>query len=132
MRGQDTTHKKNNKKNKIKIKYSELIQVNSISGKGGGSFLGGISFGAIGARLTFRFFGISSGICGIIFFLIDYYWMREIVERRLMVEKSQRDEAGGEEITFRKISITRRPSIFDANPFSQTITMISLKEIEED
>jgi len=99
-------------------------------GKGAGSFLGGISYGALGARLTFRYFGIVAGMFAIIFKILDFCWVKQVVERRLVAEKAERDEPGGQEIIFHRTSITRRQSIFDANPFSKTTAMISLTEEE--
>lgn len=51
-------------------------------GKGSGAFLGGYVISLSTTRLSFRYFGIFSGVFGIIYFLINKVWLEGAISKR--------------------------------------------------
>ena len=47
------------------------------SGRGTGSFIGGILIASHGTRETFRMFGITAGICGVLYVIFYFAYMRK-------------------------------------------------------
>ncbi|XP_035704713.1 major facilitator superfamily domain-containing protein 6-A isoform X2 [Folsomia candida] len=51
-------------------------------GKGNGAFIGGYLIGAVGTRLSFRWFGLFAGAVGLIYFIINLLWLEKVVQKR--------------------------------------------------
>lgn len=52
------------------------------TGKGNGAFIGGYLIGAVGTRLSFRWFGLFAGAVGLIYFIINLLWLEKVVQKR--------------------------------------------------
>jgi len=112
----------------LNLSKSFITPTHNFTGKGAGSFLGGLTYGIVGARYAFRYFGITAGILGILFFICDFFWIRKVVARRLSESKTVDGVEGGREM---QIMSSRRGSIFDANPLASMASMVSLDDTNE-